>query len=429
MGSLPERANEKLRHYFEYCERRMQGQEVSEIAEALGYVHDFILLAVLRESGFPVCDLCGETPAPANHCWEDSGGAERSQMRLDFTGFVERKIKELAELGLSGASKATRKTHAKAGSPVRLADGRTVHVKLSPWNSDRYEAPLADTEPLSTDRAILAAVVVVQAADVDPRRIRIMSHLRDAWFRGGKKSWETLQQELRTDPVLKDAAVDDFAELISEPSLLDFLEGLARHYPRTPSFQELSPNERAATLQRLYERVKGVADAAGNLQKFLEQGMPERLPTSKVRDVERYIFAAELSGALRLNSVEIGEFMRVPVDSEYYEKKHQNKTAGDMIRKGKELLLQIFGDSEGYETHFERIRPALEVLYNKCSVEPSGSWIEELARAQWDNGLIRVLVGRQALAGWRKEPVNSEDFSLRVMLTTPESDSTSGTHL
>lgn len=65
---MPKKPDERALRYARLCAFRIQEGEDDRIAEELGFGTPEALYKQLSADGFPVCTVCGETPAQADHC-------------------------------------------------------------------------------------------------------------------------------------------------------------------------------------------------------------------------------------------------------------------------------------------------------------------------------------------------------------------------
>ena len=425
MSSLPENADIRVRRYFEYYERRLQGQPEDEIAQALGFRVPANLYEALRSDGFPVCEVCGETPAPNYHCME------RSQVpRLYFTPLPEvaqQRLGELIDVGLQSPDKLLGPT-LKQGAPgnlrgqtgtiaqrlagdtlpVRLKDSRKAWLRprASSGEERGYPGARLFVEPLLADRAILAALTILEALPVEPERVwkafRIREALWDLWvgldqmptegvagrFQDGtlgseqaaedqismKSIMRRFQEIKESDPELRDAETDDLWAAMG----LEYPAALLRHYHE--DFDDLPERERADLVRQLCSHVKKLLEAALAMQSVLEYRRPGGLPPRPDKSAERALRAAELKDALGLSNFEIGKILHIPLNQDYYERKRSNKQAENMVAGGRKLWKQILGE-EGYEKHLEAVRPHLERWYSLSDAERYRELIWEAVEA------------------------------------------------
>ena len=404
MSRLPENADGRVRRYFEYYERRLQGQSDDEIATALGFKSRFHLYEALRSDGFPVCEICGESPAPIYHC------IERSQvLRINAPSLPEmarQRLGELIDIGLQSPNRhmgttlkqgEPRNVWDQTGSlaqrmagdvlPVLLKDGREAWLRprASSEKERSYPGARLFVEPLLTDRAILAALTILEAMPVEPDRFwkawRIREALGDRWLaldqipmKGIARSFQevtlgseqTAEDQIRmkrimekfeelkeSDPQLKDAETADLLTAMG----LEYPAALLRHYHE--DFDDLPEKERIDLLRQLCRHIKKLLDAARDVQRVLEYGRPGGLPPNSVKDAERDLRAAELKDALGLSNFEVGQVLHVPLDQNYYEQRRSNKQAENMAVRGRKLWKQVLGEM-GYKKHLETVRPRLK---------------------------------------------------------------------
>ena len=65
---MPQKPGHIALRYVTLCVRRQKGDEEKEIAQDLVGDTPRYLYRVLARDGYPVCTVCGETPAPPDHC-------------------------------------------------------------------------------------------------------------------------------------------------------------------------------------------------------------------------------------------------------------------------------------------------------------------------------------------------------------------------
>lgn len=446
MTILPKNADDKVRRYFEYYSQRLQGQPVEEIAQALGFWwpehpsrEPSDLYADLKSDGFPVCEVCGETPASIGHCGELEGKEKLSLLTEDdLPKLARRRLEDLRDEGLSvkdqvsgamqkqGVATTTGKRAersiitskaVKDAKPLRLPDGRTAWVSLHPWEERRYRAPRVMVEPSKSDRAILAALTILDAEPVDQVRVPLIYHLRKMMFQTGinQSRLEELARTAQKDRRLEDLKVSDFINATE----IEFHRALLTHYRRRSDFDDLPDEERTALLQRLCGFVNELLEAARKLQAFLEFGSKRGLPTKLVEDIERCLLAAELKDALGLSYREVGMTFGVPLHQDYYALKGYNKRDVELVKRGRNLYKQLLGDEVLYERHLEAVKPALKRSYAKFheairaeDVEYGAKLIVELEAEQ--DGFLSVVLS--------KPSSKMRDMGVRFSTTRPSED-------
>ena len=65
---MPSKPDQRAIRYVQLCAHRVRGSEEGWIAKELGYEAPDALYEQLSRDGFPVCTVCGETPARIDHC-------------------------------------------------------------------------------------------------------------------------------------------------------------------------------------------------------------------------------------------------------------------------------------------------------------------------------------------------------------------------
>ena len=224
MIPIPDNSDPRVKRYAEFYAQRLSGRPEAEIARGLGFEAPRDLYRRLREDGFPVCEECGETPAPATHCGGitgttgsggiggTSGGSETSGYTSGFAGLLrllEKEVRppeEVREVLYSGAGSETlsmplltlmwlgelmfgaallwlnpnsqfpaRQGYAHGEGmrpriyPVVLENGQRLYLELDAYRSEGgYKRPTVLDEPLRTHVAILAALTVLEAQEMGP---------------------------------------------------------------------------------------------------------------------------------------------------------------------------------------------------------------------------------------------------------------------
>ena len=68
MASIPSRPDNRVLRFAQFYARRTYGLTEDQIARDLDFGSPAALYQKLSQDGFPVCPVCGETPAKPNHC-------------------------------------------------------------------------------------------------------------------------------------------------------------------------------------------------------------------------------------------------------------------------------------------------------------------------------------------------------------------------
>jgi hypothetical protein len=307
-------------------------------------------------------------------------------MTFSLPKLARRRMEDLKEVGLpepdsgpeampeQGVPSVSGKKIRGVMRPVHLKDGRKAWLWFGTRNEGReYRPAQVFIEPPKTDRAILAALTVLEGESVDPKRVCLASRLREALMVKDLRevAWETTQED---SPI--SGATAGHLQYVNR---LDFPVALLRYYRRQPDLKDLPEEKRTALLQGACRHINELLKAARNLQQYLEFGGPAGRPNNLVRDAEGDIRAAELKGALGLSHRRVGEMLGVTLDQDYYALKGSNKKVEDKVRRGRKLLIQALGE-EGYTEHLEAVKPHLDHWYSLIDKRRWAELVEWLQR-------------------------------------------------
>jgi hypothetical protein len=81
MSSISEIPNAKQIRYFTYLEWRRAGKPIQELARRYDLGSEVALYHVMRQDGFPVCEVCGDYTKDPAHCEEQEDGRRRKPGR------------------------------------------------------------------------------------------------------------------------------------------------------------------------------------------------------------------------------------------------------------------------------------------------------------------------------------------------------------
>jgi hypothetical protein len=80
MTGATQNPDERVLRYLQFCSHRVRGLSEDQIANKLGFGSPELLYQRLnQDGGFPVCLLCGATPAPPGHCQDQTGKSTRGK--------------------------------------------------------------------------------------------------------------------------------------------------------------------------------------------------------------------------------------------------------------------------------------------------------------------------------------------------------------
>ncbi len=77
MGSIPETPNTQQTRYLTYLSWRRAGESIDQLARKYELGSASALYHVLRQDGFPVCEVCGDYTREAAHCEQQKDGGKR----------------------------------------------------------------------------------------------------------------------------------------------------------------------------------------------------------------------------------------------------------------------------------------------------------------------------------------------------------------
>jgi len=253
---------------------------------------------------------------------------------------------------------------------VRLGEGSTAWLELTNRGANVF------SEPLRSDRTILAALVTSATVPVDHTNRGDAERL---WR--SARTYVLLDSKGLTEPfdlgrILDEARSDSRIRQIKPTDVFDAWklrphDALIRHY--RSDYAGLSDEERAVILVECAQRVDAMLAAVRGLQDFLEEvdttGLSKQRPRGdryKGADPQRDVLAAELRGALGLKHREIAEFLDFPLPDSY-RVTGKIPAVKNAIGRGEALLKQALSDEGEYDRYMERIEPELKVWHGYIS--------------------------------------------------------------
>jgi len=319
--------------------------------------------------------------APIDFVQEDRWHKGLKDLRtLDLRDLAERVLEEAkADLWAWGplGGSPRRQAHALDASlpgegavAVRLGEGSTAWLELTNRGANVF------SEPLRSDRTILAALVTSATVPVDHTNRGDAERL---WR--SARTYVLLDSKGLMEPfdlarILEESRGDSRIGGIKQTDLLDawklrLHDALLRYY--RPDYAELPDKERAVFLVECAKRVDAVLAAVRGLQDFLEEAditgsskQRSRGDRYKGADPQRDVLAAELRGALGLKHREIAEFLDFPLPDSY-RVTGKIPAVKNAIGRGEALLKQAFSDEGEYNRYIERIEPELKVWHEYIS--------------------------------------------------------------
>lgn len=81
MKSLGQEPDKRVLRYLKFYDLRLKGTPEGQVVKSLGFDSPSELYVQLRKDGFPVCEVCGETPTHPGHCEKPAGKRKRRAQR------------------------------------------------------------------------------------------------------------------------------------------------------------------------------------------------------------------------------------------------------------------------------------------------------------------------------------------------------------
>jgi hypothetical protein len=278
-------------------------------------------------------------------------------------------LEKLAEVGLHEADHASKAVAKEPGSyrpraeplhtgiyPIRLEGSReVVFIKLNSFRSEHgYKALEILDSPLRTDKAILAALTVLEA-----RQLERPSRMEDSLVREAldlRRYWSEPPDDQDMPEVEKEPRYSTLEELslLEEPEVLlyqlkkvgpiptlEFVVAILRHY--RPEFDELPREEQVSLVKAGCERVNNFLKALNHLVSFLEYGAAGKKLASSREDAARDMRAAELQDVERLTAPKLGDLLGIEKPKSDKDRR-TNSTANDIAKRGRRLLVNNLGE-------------------------------------------------------------------------------------
>lgn len=242
--------------------------------------------------------------------------------------------------------------------PVRLQNGTCA------WLDITNAGAIIFTEPLRSDRTILAALCVSATLPVDPKGIGDSKRLWEA-----ARVYVLLDNKGLMEPFNLGRIIDQQIASVKSPDLFNAWKlrlhaALIRRY--RSDYDALPEKERIALLVEAAKRVNATLSAVRGLQNFLEEGDTTGLSKQRPRTdhykraaPQRDIRAAELRDALGLKHHEIAMVLGFPLPNDY-RVTYKVPAVSSAIRRGQKLLKQALPSKGEYENYMQRMGPALE---------------------------------------------------------------------
>src|SRR5215213_2628804 len=238
----------------------------------------------------------------------------------------------------------------KAG-PVFFNEGRQVlWLELDVGRSERgYREIKLNDEPLRTDRAILAALTVLEGRPVDVERLH--------------KELPKLERPFE-EPFWKQFAVLREVGWRSGRTL-DLVTMLLRYH--NPEFDRLTQDEQLELVERASSHVNELLEALSRLAAFLDYGTPNKELRSAKGEAEKHVRAAILRHVDGLTYMQIAEEMNEPIPKKFKDS-GDHVTVRKWVRLGTEILRAAMGE-KAWQARIDAMKAEAERWNNLSEVE------------------------------------------------------------
>jgi hypothetical protein len=238
--------------------------------------------------------------------------------------------------------------------PVRFENSRQVlwlQLESKGLRKHGYKEIRVSDKPLRTDKAILAALTVLEGKEVNVKELR-----------------ERLaQNDESVDKLLSIQGLRKGLKGVGESNVLnlDYVFLLLRYH--RPGFDDLSREERIDLIEQTCSHINELLEASRKLTAFLEYGAPGRRQKPAARDANRDVKAAVLKDVDKLTHREIGKELGIalPEDFDY---KGDHPTVRQMVKRGRSILERVLG-KRGWQKQIEAMRAEAERWNSLTDVE------------------------------------------------------------
>lgn len=261
-------------------------------------------------------------------------------------GSVPEDISELLELLQSEADRHG----ADPGDRFLLENGQMARLSLERKDGvDEYPRAVVSLSVPRLEQAIAAAVVALQAEPVKKEELG-RTHLAlgaREWTEENIRAMAGGQEKLETPPEPQNAKMKD----IFRGSSYDYAVDLLRSY--RPNFGEMPPQDRAALVNRVLEKVNPFLEALRGLVATIQHADPyEGLPNSPIKKAGEQIRAAELRDIEGLSNVELGRRFGIPQTGSDEIKNDNSRARERLVKPGRAKLKAAMGE-DGYRAYVE----------------------------------------------------------------------------
>jgi hypothetical protein len=248
---------------------------------------------------------------------------------------------------------------------ARLNNGEVVWVRIGEGSPQGYEVRVLEKRR-RTDKAILAALTVLESYPIEVERLRralplvkdfsvqTLSSMHGAW------EWLRLRGlEIEKGSTLANedwrAAVKENLRFFEDLQLrsLWYLVTVLRYY--RPGFDTYPREEQDALIIRACSYVNDLLEALRKFNSFLEYGQPDKDLRAGIEDPQQDVDAAVLKDVEGLSYRLIGERLGIPASSSD-QIKGGNTTVAKMVKRGRDVLERALADKGGWQKQAELLR-------------------------------------------------------------------------
>ncbi len=258
--------------------------------------------------------------------------------------------------------------------PVLFENSRQVLWLQLEGNRSRkhsYKEIRVSNKPLRTDKAILAALTVLEGKEVNLKELR--EGLEDRAL--------SLDESVMRQSFEKRDAIG--TGIFRHTHLLEYVFLLLRYH--RPGFDDLSREERINLIEQICSHINEFLEASRKLTAFLEYGAPGRRPKPATRDADRDVRAAVLKDVGKLTHREIGKELGIPLPEDF-DYKGDHPTVRQMVKRGRRLLERVLG-KEGWQEQIEAMRAEAKRWNSLTDVEKDAETMAELLGMPYEEAL------------------------------------------
>ncbi len=161
--------------------------------------------------------------------------------------------------------------------------------------------------------------------------------------------------EIRRDPRFEGVGNEVLGPLFRKT--VEHVEGLLRAY--RAGFDDLPREEQLALIEHACRHVNALIGATLQLVDFLELGTPKGDFRPAVKNPAKDVRAAELKDVEGLSNREVAEVLGLPPPSERAREKNDNSRVREMIKRGRAVVREAFGE-EGWRAMVEEKKKEAE---------------------------------------------------------------------